>query len=99
MVAAILRDGGKVLAVQADVGTAAGAERLITVAEAELGPVDYLVNNAGAILYKPLADVTEEEFDSLFAVNVKGTLLTCKLAARRLQEGGSIVNFSSSTTA
>lgn len=47
MVAAILRDGGKVLAVQADVGTAAGAERLITVAEAELGPVDYLVNNAG----------------------------------------------------
>jgi 3-oxoacyl-[acyl-carrier protein] reductase len=99
VVAAILRDGGKALAVQADVGTAAGAERLITVAEAELGPVDYLVNNAGAILYKPLADVTEEEFDSLFAVNVKGTLLTCKLAARRLQEGGSIVNFSSSTTA
>ena len=98
VVAAILRDGGKALAVQADVRTAVGAERLFTVAEAELGPVDYLVNNAGAILYKPLADVTEEEFDSLFAVNVKGTFLTCKLAARRLQEGGS-VNFSSTTTA
>src|ERR1700722_3904412 len=73
VVAAILRDGGKALAVQADVRTAAGAERLFAVAEAELGPVDYLVNNAGAILYKPLADVTEEEFDSLFAVNVKGS--------------------------
>ena len=99
VVAAILRDGGKALAVQADVRTAAGAERLFTVAEAELGPVDYLVNNAGTIIYKPLADVTEEEFDSLFAVNVKSAFLTCKLAARRLQEGGSIVNFSSSTTA
>jgi 3-oxoacyl-[acyl-carrier protein] reductase len=99
VVAAILRDGGKALAVRADVGTAAGAERLFTVAEAELGPVDYLVNNAGTILYKPLADVTEEEFDFLFAVNVRGSFLTCKLAARRLREGGSIVNFSSSTTA
>jgi 3-oxoacyl-[acyl-carrier protein] reductase len=99
VVAAILRDGGKALAIHADVSTGAGAERLFTVAEAEFGPVDYLVNNAGAILYKPLADVTEEEFDSLFAVNVRGTFLTCKLAARRLQEGGSIVNFSSSTTA
>lgn len=87
------------LAVQADVSTAVGAEQLFTVAEAELGPVDYLVNNAGAILYRPLADVTEEEFDSLFAVNVKGTFLTCKHAVRRLQAGGSIVNFSSSTTA
>ena len=99
VVAAILRDGGKALAVQADVGVAVGAERLFTVAEAELGPVDYLVNNAGTIVYKPLADVTEEEFDSLFAINVKGTFLTCKLAATRLREGGSIVNFSSSTTA
>jgi 3-oxoacyl-[acyl-carrier protein] reductase len=98
VVAAILGGGGEALAVQADVRTAAGAERLFTVAEAELGPVDYLVNNAGTIVYRPLADVTEEEFDSLFAVNVKSTFLTCKLAARRLQEGGAIVNFSSSTT-
>ncbi|MGB8989079.1 MAG: hypothetical protein WCC37_20940 [Candidatus Sulfotelmatobacter sp.] len=36
------------LAVQADVSTAVGAQQLFTVAEAELGPVDYLVNNAGA---------------------------------------------------
>jgi 3-oxoacyl-[acyl-carrier protein] reductase len=99
VVAAILRDGGKALAVQADVRTAAGAERLFTVAEAELGPVNYLVNNAGTILYKPLSAVTEEEFDSLFALNVRGTFLTCKLGATQLQEGGSIVNFSSSTTA
>jgi 3-oxoacyl-[acyl-carrier protein] reductase len=99
VVATIIREGGNALAVQADVSTAGGAERLFAVAEAELGPVNYLVNNAAAILYKPLSTVTEEEFDSLFAVNVRGTFLTCKLAATRLREGGSIVNFSSSTTA
>src|SRR6202012_3135057 len=47
VVATILSEGGEALAVQADVRTAAGAEHLFAVAEAELGPVDYLVNNAG----------------------------------------------------
>ena len=72
VVAAILRDGGKALAVQADVRTSAGAERLFVVAEAELGPVDYLVNNAGAILYKPLADVTDNGFNSADICNIRG---------------------------
>jgi 3-oxoacyl-[acyl-carrier protein] reductase len=99
VVAAILRDGGKALAVQADVRTAAGAERLFAVAEAELGPVDYLVNNAGAILYKPLADVTEEEFDSLFVVKRQGHLPHLQASCKATAGGGSIVNLSSSTTA
>jgi 3-oxoacyl-[acyl-carrier protein] reductase len=51
------------------------------------------------ILYKLLAAVTEEKYDRLFAVNVKGTFLTCQLAATRLKNNGMIVNFSSSTTA
>src|SRR5260370_16806916 len=79
VVAAIVRDGGKALAVQADVRTAVGAERLFAVAEAELGPVDYLVNNAGAILYKPLADVTEDESTSLFPVTFIPTFLPSNL--------------------
>src|SRR3984893_7349406 len=56
VVGAILRDGGKALAVQADVRTAVGAERLFAVAEAELGPVDYLTpggrNRLDAVLFK-----------------------------------------------
>src|SRR5206468_5499510 len=60
---------------------------------------DILINNAGIILYKPVVEVTEKEFDELFAINVKGTFFACQQAARRLREGGSIVNFSSSTTA
>ena len=48
---------------------------------------------------KPVADVTEEEFDRIFAVNVKGTFFACRQAARRMADGGRIINFSSSTTA
>lgn len=91
--------GGRAIAVQADVSTSAGAKALFDAAEAKYGAADILINNAGVILYKLLAAVTEEEFDKLFAVNVKGTFLTCKLAATRLKDNGAIVNFSSSTTA
>ena len=91
--------GGRAISVQADVSTSAGAKALFDAAEAKYGAADILINNAGVILYKLLAAVTEEEFDKLFAVNVKGTFLTCKLAATRLKDNGAIVNFSSSTTA
>lgn len=62
------------------------------------GRVDILVNNAGIILYKPIEQTTDEEFDRLFAVNVKGTFNMMREAAQRLQEGGRIINFSSTTT-
>jgi 3-oxoacyl-[acyl-carrier protein] reductase len=98
VVSKIIAAGGRAISVQADVSTSAGAKALFDAAEAKYGPADILVNNAGVILYKPLAAVTEEEFDKLFAINVKGTFLTCKLAATRLKDNGAIINFSSSTT-
>ena len=61
--------------------------------------LDIQVNNAGVILYKLLADVTEEEFDRLIAINVKGTFFACQQAAKRMADGGRIINISSSTTA
>ena len=99
VVARITAAGGNAFAVKADVGMAEGAAVIFDAAEARYGMPDILINNAGAILYKPLAAVSEEEFDNLFKVNVKGTFLTCKLAATRLRDKGSIVNLSSSTTA
>lgn len=91
--------GGKALAVKADVSTSEGAATIFDATEKAFGQADILINNAGLILYKPVAEVTEEEFDRIFAVNVKGTFLTSRLATTRLKENGSIVNFSSSTTA
>jgi 3-oxoacyl-[acyl-carrier protein] reductase len=95
----IIAAGGDAIAVKADVSTRDGAHTIFDATEAAFGTADILVNNAGLILYKPIAAVSEEEFDKLFAVNVKGTFLTSQLAASRLNENGAIVNFSSSTTA
>jgi 3-oxoacyl-[acyl-carrier protein] reductase len=91
--------GGRAAAVRADVGRAADVVRLFDVTFEHYGRLDILVNNAGIFFTKPLAEVTEEEFDRILAVNVKGTFFCCQQAALRMSEGGRIVNFSSSTTA
>ena len=60
--------------------------------------MDILVNNAGIMFTKRVAEVTEADFDRIFAVNVKGTFFTCQQAATRLADGGRIINLSSSVT-
>jgi 3-oxoacyl-[acyl-carrier protein] reductase len=99
VVSAIEAAGGKALAVQADVSKTAEIRDLFDRTQETYSQVDILVNNAGVILCKPVAEVTEAEFDNLFAINVKGTFFACQEAAKRMAEGGRIVNFSSSTTA
>jgi 3-oxoacyl-[acyl-carrier protein] reductase len=99
VVSAIEAAGGQALAVQADVRKTAEIRDLFDRTQETYSQIDILVNNAGVILYKPLAEVTEAEFDNLFAINVKGTFFACQEAAKRMAEGGRIVNFSSSTTA
>lgn len=88
--------GGEAAAVQADVSKLADVERLFTESIALYGKVDILINNAGVILYKLLADVTEEDFDRLFAINVKGTYFACQQAMKYMSDYGRIVNFSTS---
>jgi 3-oxoacyl-[acyl-carrier protein] reductase len=98
-VAAIEKAGGRAIAVQADVGKIADVERLFDETFQKFGKLDILVNNAGVMFNKLVAEVTEEEFDRVFAVNVKGTFFACQQAAKRMADGGRIINFSSSTTA
>ncbi len=98
-VAAIEQGGGRAIAVQADVGKVADVERLFDETFQQFGRLDILVNNAGIMFNKLLAEVAEEEFDRIFAVNVKGTFFACQQAAKRMADGGRIINFSSSTTA
>jgi 3-oxoacyl-[acyl-carrier protein] reductase len=87
--------GGQAIAVQGDVAVAASAARLFDEAE-RLGPVRVLVNNAGRAIRKPLAEFTEVEFDTIVSTNLKGVFLTLSEAAKRLQDGGSIINISAS---
>ncbi|HEY1013345.1 MAG TPA: SDR family oxidoreductase, partial [Herpetosiphonaceae bacterium] len=98
VVASIEAAGGSALAVQADVGTAAAAKTLFDAAISRYGKVDILVNNAGLILYKPLRDTSDEEFDRIFATNVKGVFALLREAAGRLADNGRIINFSTTVT-
>jgi 3-oxoacyl-[acyl-carrier protein] reductase len=90
--------GGKAIAVQADVADAAAVKAMFDQAISAFGRVDVLVNNAGIMppALPQLADTDDATFDRLFAVNVKGTFNTLREAARRLEQGGRIVNFSTS---
>jgi 3-oxoacyl-[acyl-carrier protein] reductase len=98
VVTRIEQAGGKAVAVQADVSKVADVTRLFDATFENFGRLDVLVNNAGVMFTKPVAEVGEEEFDRIFDVNVKGTFFCCREAARRMAEGGRIINFSSSTT-
>lgn len=88
--------GGKAKAVRADVSKREEAKKLIAAAVSEFGKLDILVNNAGTYEFVPLADVTEEQFDHTFNLDVKGVLFTTQAAANAFDgSGGSIVNMSS----
>jgi 3-oxoacyl-[acyl-carrier protein] reductase len=92
----IEQNGGRALAVQADVSNFVDLETLFQATIEHFGRIDILVNNAGIMTTKPIEQVTEQDFDREFAINVKGTYFACQLAARYLQAGGRIVNFSTS---
>jgi 3-oxoacyl-[acyl-carrier protein] reductase len=98
VVARISRDGGEALAVAADVSRRADFEALVSAAIGRFGSWDVLVNNAAIAIVKPFGQVSEEEFDESFEVNVKGTFHGCQLALERMATGGRIINISSSTT-
>ncbi|KAA0700821.1 SDR family NAD(P)-dependent oxidoreductase [Neorhizobium sp. P12A] len=88
--------GGKAVAAQADVSDAEAVRRMFDTAETAFGGVDVLVNNAGIMLLSPLVNVDDASFDRQIAINLKGTFNTLREAAKRLREGGRVINFSSS---
>lgn len=91
--------GGRAVAFKADVSSASEVRALFDEAEARFGGIDVLVNNAGIIIQAPLAEADDAQFDRQFAVNVRGTFNALREAAKRLRDGGRIVNFSSTTLA
>ncbi|RZT08256.1 3-oxoacyl-[acyl-carrier protein] reductase [Duganella sp. CF402] len=98
VVGAIAAAGGTAIAVQADVSRTDDVRRLFEQAIAQLGRVDVLVNNAGIMppQLPPLAATDDDTFDRLVAINLKGSFNTMREATARLEQGGRIINFSSS---
>ncbi|WP_418129410.1 SDR family oxidoreductase [Variovorax sp. 375MFSha3.1] len=99
LVAELKAAGGRAFAVEADVASAEEVRAMFDAVEAQLGKVDVLVNNAGVLRTLPLAEHSDAQYDQTFDINVRGTFNTLREAATRLNEGGRIVNFSSTTLA
>lgn len=90
--------GGKARAVRADMAQEADVLRLFDEVCDEFGGVDVLVNNAGiSPARETISDFRVDDFDRMFAVNVRGVFLALREAARRMKAGGRIITISSST--
>jgi len=95
-VAAIEAAGGRAMAVRADVADGDQVKRMFATIEDTLGRVDVLVNNAGVLPYVTIAETSDDVFARTMAINVTGTFNTMREAATRMNDGGRIVNFSTS---
>ena len=96
LAARLVANGGEAVALQADVADAAAMQRLFEATEARYGGVDVLVNNAGVMNLAPVANFDDATFDRLVAINFKGSFNAMREAARRVRDGGRIINMSSS---
>ena len=92
----IVDGGGTAVALQADVAEPQPVEDLFDAVEQQFGGVDVVVHTAGIMLLSPLAELDIDDFDRMQRINVRGTFLVSRQAARRLRPGGALINFASS---
>ncbi|MBR2120607.1 MAG: SDR family oxidoreductase [Afipia sp.] len=88
--------GGRALSAKADVSDPTAVRRMFDAAEAAFGGVDVVVNNAGVMQLASFAEADDAAFDRMIAINLKGTFNGMREAAKRLRNGGRIINFSTS---
>ena len=89
-------NGGKAVAIQADISKKEQVKKLFQETKKTFGAVDVLVNNAGVYEFKPLEEVDEQHYRRLFDINVLGLLLASQEGAASIgKNGGSIINISS----
>jgi glucose 1-dehydrogenase len=79
----------------ADLSDPVACERSVRETVEKLGRLDVLVNNAGVTAAKPVLELTAEDFDRLFSIDVRGAFLLSVSAAREMKDGGAIVNVTS----
>ncbi|EXU65814.1 short-chain dehydrogenase [Streptomyces sp. PRh5] len=95
VVESIRTEGGEAFALHADLAAPHAAQTLWEAFDRHADGVDILVNNAGMVVYGSVTEVVEEDFDQLFAVNVKAPLFIIQHGLLRLRDGGRIINLSS----
>ena len=97
IVATIKGSSGRAIAVAADVSQAASVAKMVDQVGSALGPIDILINNAGIAIVRGIDDLTEADFDTTIAVNLKSAFLCTQavVPAMRARKWGRIVNISS----
>ncbi len=89
-VAAVKAIGAEAVAFQADLTTAGAVEKLFAEVVAAIGKPDIAINTVGKVLKKPIAEITEAEFDAMSAVNTKAAFFFIKEAGKMLNDNGKI---------
>lgn len=82
----------KVQAYQADLVPAANVKQIFSDILKDFGKLDIVVNTVGMVLKKPLAEISEQEYDNMFAVNSKSAFFIAQEAAKAVSDGGKIIN-------
>ena len=89
--AAVEANGSKGVLLTGDLTKPANVERLFDDAVSALGPIDIAVNTSGKVLRKPIAETTEDEYDSMFDINAKAAYFFIKEAGKHLADNGKII--------
>lgn len=95
VVNSIISSGGDAYAIQADITNVPEIQKLFQFAKEKYGQIDIVINNAGTVIASALTDITENIYHEVFDVNVKGALFVLKESAHYLNNGGRIINTSS----
>ena len=90
-IAAVQAAGAKAVALQGDLTTAAGVEKLFADAVAAVGRPDIAINTVGKVLKKPMMEINEAEYDEMSAVNAKSAFFFLKEAGRHVNDNGKVV--------
>ncbi|WP_017588940.1 SDR family oxidoreductase [Nocardiopsis ganjiahuensis] len=95
---AITEAGGRAITVGGDVADENAMAAAFDIVEAAFGGVDVVVNTAGIMILGPIATFDLDDLDRMHRTNIRGTFVIAQLAARRVREGGAVVNFSTSVS-
>jgi 3-oxoacyl-[acyl-carrier protein] reductase len=93
---AIIENGGTASEFRADVADENEVAALFDIAEQRYGGVDVVVHTAGIMLLSPLTELSLDDLDRMHRTNIRGTFVVDQQAARRVGNGGAVINFSSS---
>ncbi|MGO4450465.1 SDR family oxidoreductase [Phyllobacterium sp. TAF24] len=90
-VAAVKAAGADAISFQRDLTTAAAVEKLFEDTKAKFGAIDIAINTTGKVLKKPFTEITEAEYDEMFAINSKAAFFFIKEAGKHLSDNGKLV--------